>query len=194
MKLTSRQTYKVVRATLEKGAFKQVELERTSGVSFGLVNRAVKWMVSRKFVAREGGSYKVIAPAALAEAFSFFRQMDEQKKYAFAVDASEKTLRNVIKKHGAVLCSTSALVYYDDYFRDQVVSVYGDKELANSLKEMGPGRMRVEVFADDLEQSEDFVEMRGVRLTSKVRTIIDLLCSQKSYAADQLIKKTWGRE
>ena len=194
MRLTSRQTYKVVRVALEKGAFKQVELERASGVSFGLVNRTVKWMVSRKYVAREGGHYRVIAPAALAEAFSFFRRLEETRLSSFDVDVDGKTLRKVLKEHGAVLCLTSALVYYDNYFRDPAVSVYGNKELTNSLKTMRTGRMRVEVFTDDLKQDEDFLEMRGMRITSKVRTIIDLLCSQKSYAADQLIKKTWGRE
>lgn len=194
MKLTSRQTYKVVRVALEKGAFKQVELEEAAGVSFGLVNRTVRWMASRKFVAREGGLYKVIAPAALSEAFSLFRQLDEIRLSSFEVDADGKTLLKVLNEHGAVLCLTSALAYYDDYFRDPVVSVYGNKALATSLKEMGGGRTKVEVFADDLKQQKDFVEREGVRLTGKVRTIIDLLCSQKSYAADQLIRKTWGRE
>ncbi|MBI5176490.1 hypothetical protein HY995_00215 [Candidatus Micrarchaeota archaeon] len=193
MKLTSRQTYKVVRAALERGRFKQVDLEEAAGVSFGLVNRAVRWMVSRKFVSKEGGQYEVIAPAALAGAFSLFRQLGEARPSSFSVDADGKTLLKALKEHGAVLCLTSALSYYGDYPRDPVVSVYADKALADSLKRMAPGGTRVEIFSDDLGQKGDFVEMRGVRLTSRVRTIIDLLCSEKSYAAGQLMKKTWEK-
>ena len=193
MKLSSPQTYKVVRFALEARRFKQLEAQKATGVSFGLVNRVTQWMVSRKFVGEEAGGYRVIAPAALAQTFSVFRRMEDLRSGAYTLNVDAIALNSLLKKHGAVFCLSSALPYYDDYFKDPVVQVYGSDLLKKALFKLPAGRRtRVEVYEDDLQDRDDIVSEKGVNRTTKMRTIVDLLCSERAYAADQLIKKTWG--
>ncbi|MBI5036154.1 hypothetical protein HZC09_02310 [Candidatus Micrarchaeota archaeon] len=150
-------------------------------------------MMSRKFAAEESGGYRVIAPAALAQTFSVFRRMDDLHSGAYTLHVDAKELTKLFKEHDAVYCLSSALAYYDDYFRDPSVQVYGSEALNKALLELPSGRrVRVDVYEDDLQDDEDIVSEKGVRLTAKTRTIIDLLCSERAYAAEQLIKKTWG--
>ncbi len=192
VKLTSPKTYKVVRYALESGTFKQLEAQKATRVSFGLVNRVTQWMVSRKFVAEESGGYKVIAPAALAQTFCVFRRMEDLRIGTHMIDTNENRLQNILQEHHAVLCLSSALAHYDDYFRDPSVHVYGSAQLCKALSELPSGRTRVDVYEDDLQDEEDLVSERGIKRTGKIRTLIDLLCSDRAYAADRLIKKTWG--
>ncbi len=192
MKLNSPKTYKVVRFTLETGSFKQLEAQKATGVSFGLVNRVTNWMKSRKFVAKEPGGYNVIAPAALAQTFSLFRQMGDLRTSEFMVDINPQKLESIIKEHGAAYCLSSALSYYDDYFRDPSIHVYGSKKLEKTLNNLPSGRTRIDVYRDDLQENADIISAKGIRKTTKIRTIIDLLCSERAYAADRLIKKTWS--
>ena len=192
MKLTSPKTYRVVRFALEKGVFKQTEARDACGVAFGLANRVTNWLVARGYVAKEPGGYRVIAPAALAQAFSYFRRMEELKTAFFDVGTSPAALKKLFKEHDAVLCLTSALQHYDDYFRDPAIHVYATPALVTALKQLPPGRTRIEVYADDLQEPKDFVKEKGVVVTGRIRTLIDLACSQRAYAADRLVKKTWG--
>ncbi len=192
MKLTSSKTYRVLRYALEKRTFRQLRAQKDVGVSFGLVNRTVNWMVSRGYAAKTSEGYKVIAPAALAGAFSFFRRMEELKTASLDVNVKPGDLARLFKEHGAVLCLSSALAYYDDYFRDPSFHVYGRENLVSALQELPDGRIRVEVYRDDLAFQADFTVAKNTQITTRTRTIIDLLCSQRAYAAERLIKKTWG--
>lgn len=192
MKLTSPKTYKVVRYALESGTFKQLEAQKATGVSFGLVNRVTQWMVSRKFAAVGTRGYDIIAPAALAQTFSVFRRMEDLRIGAYMVETNQNRLQTILKENGAVLCLTSALAHYDDYFRDPSIQVYGSEQLGKALFEMPSGRMRVDVYEDDLKDDQDVISDKGIKRTGKIRTLIDLLCSDRAYAADRLIKKTWG--
>lgn len=192
VKISSPQTYRVVRFALGKGTFKQVDAQKATGVSLGLVNRVTAWMVSRGFAAEERGGYRVIAPAGLMHTFSVFRRMEELEIGSFAVDADEKALRELFKEHGAVLCLTTALPYYDDYFREPAFHAYGGKELCDALRHMPSGTAQVFVYRDDLSSPDDIVVERGVKRTTKLRTLVDLLCSRRAYAAERLIQKMWG--
>lgn len=192
MKLTRPQTYKVISFVLEKRAFKQLEAQKAVGVSFGLVNRVTKWMVSRGFAARREGKYAVVAPAALTQVFSLFRRMEELRVASLMLDVEPREAVKLLAGRGGVLCLTTALAFYDDYVRDPAVHAYAGPEAIEKLREFGEGRTRIDVYADDLKQPQDFIEVKGARITGKVRTIIDLLCSERAYAAEKIIKKTWG--
>ncbi len=193
MKLTSPQCYKVIRFALEKGEFKQIEVHRATGVAFSWVNKVVNWMVDHQYAARRLGGYKLIAPAALAESLALFRRMEKLAVASFQVNESEGELAKLLAQNNAVLCLTTALGRYDDYFRDPAIHVYGNSKLVEGLKQLPPGRTKITVYDDDLKQESDFEKDKRMLVTKKTRTIVDLLCSQRSYAADQLIKKMWGR-
>ena len=188
MKVTSRETYKVVRAVLEMRKFTQYGISKRTGVTFSLVNRVVNWLLSRGYVARRRGNYELVAPGAVFGIFPLFRKM---KPFAsFDVNLSGREALRMLRKRGS-LCLTSALAYYDDYFRDPAIHAYvEDAKLAEELRRLPKGYTHIEIYEEDLNK-EDFVVQKGQKMTGKVRTIIDLFCSNKAYAAERLIKREW---
>ena len=190
MKLTSPKTYRVVRFALEHELFRQYEVPKKAGVSFGIVNRTVNWMVSRGFASKSNKGYRVIAPAALANAFAMFRKMEDHK-LVFDVDLGREDALEELHKLGASLCLSSALSYYDNYLRDPAICIYGNEKILDFLGKARPGSTRVEVYEDDLKQDDDFSVIKGKRVTNRVRTVIDLLCSVRAYGAENLIRKAW---
>ncbi len=193
MRLVSLKTYRIIRFALENREFKQLEAHKKTGVSFGRVNFVTNWLVAHGYVARSTGVYIVIAPAALAQQFSFFRRMEALKTASFMVEASGEELLEVLAENHAALCSTSALQRYDDYFRDPSIHAYAGPQAIEALKQFSPGRTSVTLYRDDFRQEDDFEATKeGFRATKKTRTIIDVLCSQRAYAAGGLIKRTWG--
>jgi hypothetical protein len=191
MKLTSPKTYRVVRFALENQLFRQYEVPKQVGVSFGIVNRTVNWMVSRGFASKSNKGYQVNAPAALANAFALFRKMEDQRIGVFEIEAKKEDIQEALDKMGATACLSTALAYYDDYLRDPAICVYGDEKIIQFLRQARPGSTRVEVYEDDLKQEDDFSIIKGKRVTKRVRTIIDLLCSFRAYGAENLIRNTW---
>ena len=189
MQVTSKETYKVVREMLLSKKFKQYRIAKDTGVTFSLVNRIVNWFVSRGFVAKRTGFYELIAAGAVFNLFPLYRKM--KPTAVFDVDLPQKELLSMVKRKG-VLCLTSALSFYDDYYRDPAVYLYlKDEKLFDELKRLPKGYTRVEVFKEDLN-ANDFEKKNDQLVTSKIRTVIDLFCAGKAYAAERLIKREWG--
>ncbi len=188
MKVTSKETYKIIRAMLEMKKFTQYEISKKENVTFSLVNKVVNWFVSRGYVARRQGNYEVITPAAIFNLFPLYRTM---KPYAtFDVNLPRKEALEMIKGKG-ILCLTSALSYYDSYYRDPAIYAYvKDEKLVDELKRARKGLTRVELFEEDLN-ADDTIKKNGQLITSKARTVIDLFCANRAYAAEMLIKREW---
>lgn len=196
MRLSSLQTYRILAFLLNltpTDLFKQVDVAKKTKVAFSRVNTVVNWLISRGFVSKQPGGYRVTAPAALAESLSLFRQMSDLLLMSVRVDVDSGKLDALVKAHNGVYCLTSALAFHDELYRDPSVNVYGDEKLLAVLKELPPGRVQVSVYKNDLTD-EDFevVKTKGPRYTGRIRTIVDLLCSDRAYAADRLIKRQWG--
>ncbi len=58
---------------------------------------------------------------------------------------------------------------------------------------LGRGYTRIEAYRDDIGEKNDFVKKGKIALTSELRTIIDLFCSSKAYASEQLVRKKWAQ-
>ena len=189
MKVTSRETYKIVRAMLEMKKFTQYGISKKENVTFSLVNKVVNWFVARGYVAKRKGNYELIIPAAAFSLFPLYRAM---KPYAsFDVSLKGEDVLATIKGNGT-LCLTSALSHYDSYYRDPAIYVYSkDEKLVEELKNAPKGLTHVVLYEEDLNGS-DTVKKNGQLITSKTRTIIDLFCANKAYAAEMLIKKEWA--
>jgi hypothetical protein len=169
--------------------FKQYRLAKDTGVTFSLVNRIVNWFVSRGFVAKRTGFYELITPGAVFNLFPLYRKM--KPTAVFDVNVQQKELLALVRGKGA-LCLTSSLSFYDDYYRDPAVYFYlKDEKLLEELKRLPKGYTRVEVFKEDLN-ANDFEKKNGQLVTNKVRTVIDLFCAGKAYAAERLVKQECG--
>jgi hypothetical protein len=189
MKVTSAETYKVIRAALELKKFTQTQISRKENVTFSLVNRVVNWLLYQSYAAKRKGYYEVTSPAAIFALFPLYRKM---KPYAvFDVNLPAEEAFKMIKGKGT-LCLTSALSYYDDYFRDPAIHAYlSDEALIQQFRSLPKGYTHVEIYLEDLN-GEDALRKKGQLITSRIRTVIDLFCANKAYAAERLIKTGWA--
>lgn len=194
MKLTSSKAYKVVKFILENGKFSQLEASEKTGVSLGLVNRITNWLVERGYVAKANGGYELVMPAALLALFPVYRKMEKLATATFKISIKEAELSALLKKHKAVLCLTSASQYYDAFIRDPSVHAYCENdELKKELSRCLAGLTSVTLYSPDVSLEGDVEKKKGFLLTSELRTMVDLLCSNKAYAAESMIRKRWGK-
>lgn len=194
VKITSRKAYAAVRCILEKGRFSQLEVSRETGVSIGMVNRLAKWLIERGFVAKAAHGYQLIMPAALLAVFPLYRKMEKMETATYRLDIPERELSAILKKHKAVLCLTSASQYYDSYIRDPSIHAYsGSGELKKALAGYPGGLTSITLYAPDIPLERDTEMKKGFLLTTPLRTIIDLLCSNRAYAAEGMIRKGWAK-
>ena len=189
MNLTNKETYKIIRAVLKRKRFTQYQISKEEKITFSLVNRVINWLVARSFVAKTKGEYILVAPTAILGLFPIYRKM---KPYAtFDVNIPKNALNEMLKKNGT-LCLTSALSVHDNYYRDNSICAYfEDEKIIEELKEMKKGYTRIKLYKEDLNKN-DSVKIKGQNITSTIRTVIDLFCANKAYAAERLIKKEWA--
>ena len=186
MQVTSKEIYKVVRAILTEKKFKQIQISEKEKVTFSLVNRTVNWMVSLGYVGKRKGYYELISPGAVFNVFPLYRQLKPTATFNVEVPPEEamKMLRG-----RAALCLTSALGFYSDYYRDPAIYAYAlDKKVLKDLHDLPEGGTRIEIYEEDLNP-DDFIKEKGQMVTNKTRTIIDLYCANKAYAAEWLVKR-----
>jgi len=118
--------------------------------------------------------------------------MNEQRICSLDVEMDREKVAKWLSKKKVVYCLTSALQEYDSYFRDPSINVYGDERVVRELEKLPKGLTRVNVYEADMSLEPDTVEKEGVRITSKVRTVIDLFCDNKAYITERLVKRLWG--
>ena len=190
MKPTSRETYKAIRAMLEMKKFTQYRISKKNGITFSLVNRVVNWLVLQGYAVKRTGYYELVSPSAIFSLFPLSRRL---KPYAiFDVALPAKEVLKLVKGNGT-LCLASALSYYDDYYRDSAIHLYlKDGRILEEFKSLQKGYTHIELYNEDLNR-DDFTVVNGQTITTKVRTVIDLFCANKAYAAERLIKKEWAR-
>ncbi|HLD59989.1 MAG TPA: hypothetical protein VI912_03280 [Candidatus Bilamarchaeaceae archaeon] len=188
MKVTSKKTYRVIKAILTMKKFTQYEISKKEEITFSLVNKVVNWLVSLGYVAKRTGYYELVAPVAILSLFPIYRKI---KPYAiFDVNVSVRDILAMLKGKGR-LCLTSALAYYDDYFRDPAIHIYlNDQKIIEELKSLPKGYTHIQIYKEDLSNM-DFQKKNGQNITDKTRTILDLFCANKGYTAERLIKKEW---
>jgi hypothetical protein len=168
--------------------FTQYEISKQEKISFSLVNRVVNWFLSRGYVAKRTRYYEVISPTAIFNLFPIYRKLKPYE--VLDIDIQEEQLYNILGKN-AKFCLTTALSRYDNFFRDPAIHIYlDDSQILSNLKKFPKGYSHIEVYKEDLNKN-DFIENKGVLITSKTRTIIDLFCAKKAYAAERMIKKEW---
>ena len=96
------------------------------------------------------------------------------------------------KKQRGVFCLTTALERYTEYVRDPAIHVYVDEDFYNKmLSKETSGTVRVNMYPFTPYREDNVIEKDGLRITTKIRTLIDLYCDDKAYTAEPLIKQIW---
>lgn len=183
---------------LEHGEFKQRQMARDLDIPHGArVSGFVNWLVSIKFVEKTKnrqqrlGVYKVTSPVSLVKFYSNFRNMENRKVSKNWGEDRDKIVE-YFKKQRGVFCLTTALERYTEYVRDPAIHVYVDEDFYNKmLSKETSGTVRVNMYPFTPYREDNVIEKDGLRITTKIRTLIDLYCDDKAYTAEPLIKQIW---
>lgn len=191
---TSPKTYRVLKVILMNESFTQLSIHKSSGVSLGHINSITHWLLSRRFIERVTGKYRVIDPAGIIAVFPLFRHMDDLVIAKLPVRGGNEELINNLPRE-SVLCLDSALSNYSSYIRTNRVCVYTKQSeaLIDKFKPYGGGVTMLHIYKPDLQLEDDVVAGKK-KYTSKLRTVIDLACDGKIYMAKDLFKDLWGLE
>ena len=189
MNITSKVTYQIIREILLSKVFTQVEIKKKTGHSKGQISKVVNWLITRKFVEKRESSYYLLDPAGLISVFPLFRNMRELLVYRIPIRGEKEKILDYLPD-GSILCLESALDTYSRYFRSSRICIYHEQpEVVKRLFEpYSGGILDLEVYRPDMDVQKD-VE-HGV--TSRLRTVIDMTCDGKTYAAKDLFEQLWG--
>ncbi len=184
---------------LEHGDFKQRQMARDLDIPHGArVSGFVNWMVDLKFVEKIKNRkqrlcvYRLTSPVALIKFYSHFRNMETNRiSRDWGVDRNK--VIEYLKNKGGIFCLTTALEHYTEYVRDPAIHVYVDEDFWNKMqKKETSGTIRVNMYPFKPYRRDNVIEKDGLQITTKIRTLIDLYCDDKSYAGEPLIKQIWS--
>lgn len=193
MDLSSEKTFKIIEFVLGNRVFGQRKASRELSVSVGQVNKVVKWLELKNFIGREKNAFKVLDVAGIISAISFFRHMQQLRVLSIPLRMDKKQAMKLLPKD-VVLCLESALDFYSPHYVSNRVCIYAGEKSIKKITEAFYGHEgnQTHLFVFKPMPSVKPVKMKGFMLTSKVRTVIDLVCDDKAFAADPLFKQLWG--
>jgi len=195
MKLTSRQTYKVVSFVLRNPVFTQTAVFKATKVSWGRMNEVVQWLVSKNFAEKRKKGYELIDPAGLVSLFPLYRDMDSLLLKKLPLRLSKQQIIERLPKK-TVLCLDSALQFYSGYWHSDRVCVYAGenssllKKIEKEFTPLAGGNTFLWLFRADI--APETAKAKGFTITDRLRTLIDMACDNKSYYAKDLYKQLWN--
>ena len=178
--------------------FKQRQMARDLGFRHGgSISGFVNWLEELKFVEKTKDTlhrtltYHVPSPPSLVKFYCNFRKMSNLR-----ITRDMGTDRNAaiefFKKNNGIFCLTTALEHYTTYVRDPAIHVYVDEDYWNKMNETTTeGSVRVNLYVFKPYREDNVIEIDGMKLTTRLRTFIDLYCDDKAYATDTLVSKLW---
>jgi len=201
MSLTAPVQYRIVRQILtSREPFLQTEIAHSAKAATGQVSRLVRWLEVHSHVVRRrsDGRFEITQPAGLILAmFPYQRVMSQALSGTTKVRGSMDEVSQALSREGATLCLESALAQYSDYFRPDRVAVYHSdpRKLITRLSRNEGGLLSVAVYRIDIPLDGDIDgpdDKNPVRRTSRFRTLIDLVCDNRTYAAKDIFEELWG--
>lgn len=201
--LTTPVHYRILRQILTaKDPFLQTEIATATGAANSQVSRLVRWLEVHQHVLhrRSDGRYEAVQPAGLILAvLPYQRRMVQALEGTKRVRGRMDEVSRILTQEGATLCLESALSTHSEYFRADRVAVYHAKprELLAAMAPDEGGLLPVAVYSPDIPLEGDVLEPDAVsplRRTDAFRTLIDLVCDNRAYAAKDLFSKLWGIE
>jgi hypothetical protein len=199
--VTAPVNYRILRAILTaKQPYLQTEVAEAAGAFTSQVSNIVRWLEDRKHVVRRrsDGKYETAQPASLVlSVFPYQRPMARALSGTIKVRGSMEEIGRLLTSEDATLCLESALAVHSGYFRPDRVAVYHPKprKLLAGLTPDEGGLVPVAVYAPDIPLVGEVEEpdlVSPLRRTGKFRTLVDLVCDNRAYAAKDLFESLWG--
>ncbi len=192
--ITSPVNYRLVReALLAEDPFTQTELAERAEASVSQANRMVQWLVDKRHAERgPDGRYRTKgALGLLTSVFPYQRTMSDACSVELRVRGTKDEVKDSLVEAGGIVCLESAAEEYGEFFRSDRVCIYHEtpNEIAEGLKPHEGGALPVAIYRLDIPLVGDIEQGRR---TTPFRTVVDLTCDGKLYAAKDLIKELWG--
>ncbi len=192
----SKYAYPLMYYMLSHRQFKQRQMARDLGFRHGgSISGFVTWLEDLNLVAKTRDplhrtkTYHVPSPLSLIKFYSNFAKM---KNLCISRDVGRD--RNEVieyfKRNNSVFCLATALEHYSDYVRDPAIHVYVDNNCLNEVKHE-EGSIRAYLYPLKPYLKDNIIEINGMMLTTRLRTLIDLYCDDKAYLATPLVKQLW---
>ena len=183
---------------LSKPEFSQRGMAHDLDIHFGQsVNSFVNTLKDLGHVEQTGRSqrggrlYTVSSPVGLISFYSNFRKMKKLDTFRLGTDRDE--IIDYLAKKGAIFCLTTALSQYSSYFIDPAIYAYLPKDkqhlLEDEIKNMPKGKIVVNLY--DYDEEDEIVKKNRKKITSEIRTVIDLYCDNKAHATEELVREIW---
>ena len=194
----SQYAYPLMYYMLVHKQFKQRQMARDLGFRHGgSISGFVNWLEELQMVEKTKDTlhrtltYRVSSPPSLVKFYSNFRKMNNLQ-----ITRDMGTDRNAalefFKKNNGIFCLTTALERYTEYVRDPAIHVYVDEKYWSAMAETKTeGSVRVNLYVFKPYREDNIIEIDGMKITTPLRTLIDLYCDDKAYAAEPLIKQLW---
>ncbi|MFH0715132.1 MAG: hypothetical protein V1847_05170 [Candidatus Diapherotrites archaeon] len=149
--------------------------------------------MKKKFVERKGAHYFLADPSGIVSLIGLERDMDSLLVKKLSVNLPKKKILQKVSGKG-VLCLDSALEKYSNYYRSNRVCIYATekqvKEIETLFQGQNSGHAELLIFKPDFEPETE----KGKKATSRLRTLIDLVCDNKTFYAKDLFKQLWKVE
>lgn len=190
--------YPLMYYMLSHKEFKQRKMARDLGYKHGgSVSNFVKGLEDLRFVEKfrdhedDALMYRVTSPVGLIRFYSNFRRMDDIR-LSLDMGESRRGAMEFFKKNNGIFCLTTALENYSEYVKDPSIHVYVDQDYWNDMeKKESDGNVRVNLYVFKPYREDNVTEINDLKVTTRLRTLIDLYCDDKAYAAEPLIKQIW---
>lgn len=192
--VTSPVNYRLIReALLAEAPFTQTHLADRAHASISQANRIVNWLVDTGHADRgSDGKYQVRAPLGLVTSvFPYQRTMNHTLEAQLKIRGSKTETKQALLEAGGTLCLETAGEDYGEFFRADRVCIYHETPAAvtDALTPHDGGVLPVSIYKPDIPLEGDTEDGRR---TTRFRTVIDLACDGKLYAAQDLIEDLWG--
>ena len=190
----SRYAYPLMYYMLTHKQFKQRQMARDLGFRHGgSISNFVNWLEELQMVEKTKDplhktlTYRVTSPLNLIKFYSNFKRMRDLR-LTRDMGTDRGAAIKFFKKNNGVFCLTTALEHYTEQVRDPAIHVYVDEDYWNKLAQTKTeGSVRVNMYVFKPYRKDNITEIDGMRLTNRLRTLIDLYCDDRAYAADSLV-------
>jgi hydroxymethylpyrimidine pyrophosphatase-like HAD family hydrolase len=193
MKATSPKTYEILRTILERKKFGQRGLHRVTGISLGQINKVTNWLLEKKYIIKNNG-YELWDPIGILSSISLSRKL--KPAISASVSLEKDRVMEVLKEEGIILARITALEKFSEFYRENVIDIYAQdcNKVKDTLSKIPGLKTPVQIYKEDLDVRDDIKKINGFDVTTEYRTVIDLYCSERAYAAKELVEKLWGLE
>ncbi len=223
MDISKPKALKVVEAVLSSFRFSQYQIWKQTGVSFGQVNKVVKYLIERRAVMKIDKKYQVTSYSGVLALFVAHRTFPKPEA-AFQVVGEKQEILRYLAEHGCTFCLTTAWRHYDDYLHDGAIHAYlpadlnAQKQIIAEMSAQPNGIQLINLYPQDIAVepvkepnktidkndkqppgpfSEPLKPLKNLPLTSEIRTLLDMYSSHYAYGVQNWITKKvgqWPRE